>query len=125
MSSDPSGRQRSRRIAPSSVRVRALHPAPQPHRHPVHGFGPRHDARGYPMRDERFEVTVTFDWRLGAVAVPVVRPPASRNVVVPLLSRVAVPVVRPPASRNVLVPLLSVVTVPVVRPLALRNVVWF
>ena len=42
--------------------------------------------------------------RLGAVAVPVVRPLASRNVVVPLLSRVAVPVVRPEPSRNVLVP---------------------
>jgi hypothetical protein len=38
---------------------------------------------------------------------------------------VAVPVVRPEPSRNVLVPLLSVVTVPVVRPLASRNVVWF
>jgi hypothetical protein len=31
---------------------------------------------------------------------------------VPLESRVAVPMVRPDASRNVLVPLLSVVTVP-------------
>src|SRR4051812_2826967 len=61
--------------------------------------------------------------RLGAVAVPVVRPPESRNVVVPLLSRVAVPVVRPEPSRNVLVPLLSVLTVPVIRPLASRNVV--
>ena len=67
----------------------------------------------------------TSPQRLGAVAVPVVRPPASRNVVVPLLSRVAVPLVRPEPSRNVLVPLLSVVTVPVVRPLASRNVVWF
>jgi hypothetical protein len=64
-----------------------------------------------------------FVHRRGVEAVPVVRPPASRNVVVPLLSLVAVPVVRPPASRNVLVPLLSVVTVPVVRPLASRNVV--
>ena len=36
---------------------------------------------------------------------------------------VAVPVVRPVPSRNVLVPLLSVVTVPVMRPLASRNVV--
>ena len=61
--------------------------------------------------------------RLGAVAVPVVRPLASRNVVVPLLSRVAVPVVRPEPSRNVLVPLLSVLTVPVIRPLASRKVV--
>ena len=26
----------------------ASHPAPQAHRHSVHGFGPRHDARGYP-----------------------------------------------------------------------------
>jgi D-alanyl-D-alanine carboxypeptidase len=50
--------------------------------------------------------------RRGPEAVPVVRPLASRNVVVPLESRVAVPVVRPDASRNVLVPLLSVVTVP-------------
>jgi hypothetical protein len=63
------------------------------------------------------------DQRLGAVAVPVVRPPASRNVVVPLLSRVAVPVVRPEPSRNVFMPFESVVTVPVVRPLASRNVV--
>ena len=65
----------------------------------------------------------TSPQRLGAVAVPVVRPPASRNVVVPLLSLVAVPVVRPDPSRNVLVPLLSVLTVPVMRPLASRNVV--
>ena len=41
----------------------------------------------------------------------------------PLLSRVAVPVVRPELSRNVLVPLLSVLTVPVMRPLASRKVV--
>ena len=41
----------------------------------------------------------------------------------PLLSRVAVPVVRPEPSRNVLVPLLSVLTVPVTRPLASRKVV--
>jgi hypothetical protein len=61
----------------------------------------------------------------GDVAVPVVRPLASRNVVMPFESVVAVPVVRPDPSRNVLVPLLSVVTVPVVRPLASRNVVWF
>ena len=27
----------------------------------MHGFGPRHDARGYPMREERLEVSVTFD----------------------------------------------------------------
>ena len=38
----------------------------------------------------------------------------------PLLSRVAVPVVRPEPSRNVLVPLLSVLTVPVILPLASR-----
>jgi hypothetical protein len=63
--------------------------------------------------------------RLGAEAVPVVRPLASRNVVVPLLSLVAVPVVRPVPSRNVLVPLLSVVTVPVIRPEPSRIVVWF
>ena len=56
-------------------------------------------------------------------AVPVVRPPPSRNVIVPLLSRVAVPVVRPDPSRNVRVPFESVVTVPVIRPLASRNVV--
>jgi hypothetical protein len=55
----------------------------------------------------------------------VVRPLASRNVVVPFESVVAVPVVRPDPSRNVFVPLLSVVTVPVMRPLASRNVVWF
>jgi hypothetical protein len=61
--------------------------------------------------------------RRGAVAVPVVRPPASRNVVVPLLSFVAVPVVRPPASRNVVVPLLSRVAVPMVRPPESRKVV--
>jgi hypothetical protein len=59
------------------------------------------------------------------VAVPVVRPLASRKVVVPWLLVVAVPVVRPLASRNVLVPWLLVVTVPVVRPLASRKVVWF
>ena len=52
------------------------------------------------------------------------RPPASLNVVVPLLSLVAVPVVRPEPSRNVLVPLLSVLTVPVIRPLASRIVVY-
>ena len=40
----------------------------------------------------------------------------------PLLSLVAVPVVRPEPSRNVLVPLLSVLTVPVIRPLASRKV---
>jgi hypothetical protein len=57
------------------------------------------------------------------VAVPVVRPLASRNVVVPLLSLVAVPVVRPVPSRNVRVPLLSGLTYPVIRPLASRNVV--
>ena len=60
--------------------------------------------------------------RLGAVAVPVVRPPASRNVVVPLLSRVAVPVVRPEPSRNVFMPFASVVTVPVIWPVELRYV---
>jgi hypothetical protein len=47
----------------------------------------------------------------GDVAVPVVRPEASRNVVVPFESMVAVPVVRPVPSRNVRVPLLSVLTV--------------
>ena len=57
------------------------------------------------------------------MAVPVVRPLASRNVVVSLLSRVAVPVARPEPSRNVLVPLLSVLTVPVILPLASRKVV--
>ena len=61
--------------------------------------------------------------RLGAVAVPVVRPVASRNVVVPLLSRVAVPVVRPEPSRNVLMPFKLVVTVPVIRPEPSRIVV--
>jgi hypothetical protein len=29
----------------------------------VHGFGLWHDARGYPMPDERLEVSVTFDKR--------------------------------------------------------------
>src|SRR5215468_5614164 len=78
MSSDPSGRKGQRRIAPSSVRVRALHPAPTSHRYPVHGFGPRHDARGYSMRDERFEVTVTFDERRGYVAsAPKLRSPVT------------------------------------------------
>jgi hypothetical protein len=61
--------------------------------------------------------------RRGVDAVPVIRPLASRNVVIPLASIVAVPVVRPVPSRNVLVPLLSVVTVPVMRPLASRSVV--
>src|SRR5262245_48301468 len=61
--------------------------------------------------------------RRGREAVPVVRPEASRNVVVPLESVVAVPVVRPDPSRKVFVPLLSVVTVRVLRPLASRNVV--
>ena len=61
--------------------------------------------------------------RLGAVAVPVVRPPASRNVVVPFESVLAVPVIRPEPSRNVFCPLLSVVTVPVIRPLASRMIV--
>ena len=60
-------------------------------------------------------------YRRGAVVVPVMRPPASRKVVCPLLLRVAVPVVRPPASRKVVwLPL--VVAVPVVRPPASRNV---
>src|SRR4029077_19210419 len=46
------------------------------HRHPVHGFGPRHDARGYPMREERLEVTVTFDERRGyIVGAPELRHP--------------------------------------------------
>ena len=52
-----------------------------------------------------------------------VRPLASRNVVVPFESVVAVPVVRPDPSRNVFVPLLSVVAVPVIWPCELRNVV--
>jgi len=63
------------------------------------------------------------DHRRGVEAVPVVRPPASRNVVVPLLSRVAVPVVRPEPSRNVFMPFESVLTVPVMRPAPSRNVV--
>src|SRR6266436_2206455 len=51
---------------------------PPSHRHPVHGFGPRHDARGYPMRDERFEVTVTFDERRGYVgSAPEMRSPVT------------------------------------------------
>src|SRR4051794_41051551 len=54
---------------------------------------------------------------------PVVLPPASRNVVVPWLSREAVPVVRPPASRNVVLPWLLGEAVPMVRPRASRNVV--
>ena len=62
-------------------------------------------------------------FRRGPEAVPVVRPLASRNVVVPFESVVAVPVVRPDPSRNVLVPLLSVVTVPVMRPLPSRMTV--
>src|SRR5262245_17150110 len=61
--------------------------------------------------------------RRGGEAVPVLRPLASRNVVVPFESVVAVPVVRPDPSRNVLVPLLSVVTVPMVLPLESRMVV--
>jgi hypothetical protein len=51
----------------------------------------------------------------------VVRPEASRNVVVPFESVVAVPVVRPDPSRKVFVPLLSVVTVPVTLPLLSRR----
>src|SRR6266536_596088 len=78
MSSDPSGRKGYRRIAPSSVRVRALHPPPQAHRHSVHGFGPRHDARGYPMRDDRLEVSVIFDERRGyAASAPELRQPVT------------------------------------------------
>jgi hypothetical protein len=41
---------------------------------------------------------------------------------VPFESMVAVPVVRPEPSRNVVVPLLSVVTVPLIRPLASRRI---
>ncbi|MFZ1215013.1 MAG: hypothetical protein WAO13_16745, partial [Pseudolabrys sp.] len=62
--------------------------------------------------------------RRGAVAVPVVRPIPSRNVVVPLLLVVAVPVVLPIPSRNVVVPLL-LVAVTVVWLRSLRKMVWF
>jgi hypothetical protein len=55
-------------------------------------------------------------------AVPVMRPLASRNVVVPFESVVAVPVVRPDPSRNVRVPGASRVAVPVIRPLPSRYV---
>ena len=42
----------------------------------MHGFGPRHDARGHPRRDERFEVSVTFDAERGYVAsAPELRQP--------------------------------------------------
>jgi hypothetical protein len=47
--------------------------------------------------------------------VPVIRPPASRNVAVPLTSVLDVPVIRPLPSRTVLVLLASVVTVPMMR----------
>ena len=63
--------------------------------------------------------------RRGVEVVPVVRPPTSRNVVIPLASMVAVPVVRPVPSRNVCWPLLSVVTVVVIRPLASRMMVCY
>ena len=33
----------------------------------MHGFGPRQDARGYPMREVRLEVNVTFDERHGYI----------------------------------------------------------
>jgi hypothetical protein len=56
MSCDPSGRKGYRRIAPSSVRVRLhiRHHKPIGIRSTASVLG--HDARGYPMRDERFEV---------------------------------------------------------------------
>ena len=57
-----------------------------------------------------------------AVPVPVVRPDASRNVMVSP-ERDAVPVVRPELSRNVVVLPLTV-AVPVVFPLASRKVVF-
>src|SRR3954454_19747082 len=62
MSSDPYGRTGCRRVAPSSARVR-LHF--RPHKPQASGarLRPRHDARGYPMPDERLEVSVTFDER--------------------------------------------------------------
>jgi hypothetical protein len=61
----------------------------------------------------------------GAVLVPVVRPPASRKVVVPPLVRLLVPIVLPPALRYTVVPWLSRVAVPTVRPLLSRMTVWF
>src|SRR5258705_419273 len=42
-------------------------------RHPVHGFDPWHDARGYPMPDERLEVSVTFDERGYIASAPELR----------------------------------------------------
>src|SRR5437762_9108522 len=75
MSSDPSGRKGYGRIAPSSVRVRALHPPPQ-------AAGIRCTAsvlgrmREVPMRDERLEVSVTFDERRGYIGTaPELRQP--------------------------------------------------
>src|SRR6266478_3123076 len=44
----------------------ASHPAPQAHRHPVHGFVLARCA-SYPMRDDRLMVSVTFDDRRGYV----------------------------------------------------------
>jgi hypothetical protein len=49
---------------------------------------------------ERHGTPARSYWRArGAVAVPVMRPLASRNVRVPLASRVLVPVIRPLPSR--------------------------
>ena len=64
-------------------------------------------------------VVVPFE---SVVAVPVVRPDPSQNVVVPLESRVAVPVMRPLPSRYVTVPLASRLAVPVMRPMLSLNV---
>src|SRR5438876_6988186 len=88
MSSDPSGRKGYRRIAPSSVRVRALHPAPQ-------ATGIRCTAsvlgtmREVPMRDERLEVSVTFDERRGYVGhVPDLAEPITALSLVVLRRRI-------------------------------------
>ena len=43
--------------------------------HPMHGFGPRHEVR-VPMRDDRLEVSVSFDERRGYIgSAPELRQP--------------------------------------------------
>ena len=77
MSSDPSSRKGYRRIASSSVRVR-LHI--RHHKPQASGGQLRSSARcaSYPMRDERLEVSVTFDARHGYIgSAPQLRTPVT------------------------------------------------
>jgi CheY-like chemotaxis protein len=66
--------------APSSVRVRALHPAPQAHRHIRYTASVLGRMREVPMRDERLEVSVSFDERRGYVAKSACRAPGRSRV---------------------------------------------